>query len=125
MASPIEIVVQGTIARPIDEVRAQFADIAYHSNGTVHQDIKYTVHESKPGYCRYTQVVSVMGLKLVDENITKVMGPDVVTETIDGANKGSTIRFTFESLGEQTSIVKAHFSLRPRGIKRFLAPILK
>lgn len=126
MTSLIELEVKGAIARPIDEVRSQFADIDYHSKGTVHKALSYKVFKSSPTECHYQQEVTILGMRQSDETITKLMNDGTVfSEVIGGTNKGFKILFTFKEMPERTCLVTAHFSIPVTGVKKWLAPLFK
>ncbi len=45
-----------TIDRPVDVVRAQFADVGHHERSAVHHNVTFTVLEESGAHCDYEQV---------------------------------------------------------------------
>jgi hypothetical protein len=126
MTSVLELDVKGTIARPIEEVRSQFADIDYHAKGGVHKALTYKIIKNSPTECHYQQEVVILGMKQSDETVTRrLSNGNVFTEVINGTNKGFEILFTFAELPEKVCVVTAHFKIPVTGIKKWLGPLFK
>jgi hypothetical protein len=55
MARTIQVTSAGSIKRPLDEVRQQFADLAYHAGAGVHTGVRFTIVSQDARHCRYRQ----------------------------------------------------------------------
>lgn len=115
----------GVIDRPIDEVRAQFADMQYHIDQNVHPDITFTLLESTSGACRFKEEITVAGLRQVDEIVNTVLpNGDLQSDYVAGMNKGATLLVSFKEQGPLATIVSATLRIPVAGAKALIAPIL-
>jgi hypothetical protein len=115
----------GVIERPIDEVRAQFADMQYHVDQNVHPDITFTLLESNGATCRFKEEITVVGMRQVDEIVNTVLpNGDVQSDYVGGMNKGATLLVTFSEHGAQSTAVSANLRIPVYGAKALIAPIL-
>jgi hypothetical protein len=60
MAGTIRVTSSGSIKRPLEEVRQQFADMAYHAAPAgVHHGVRFTIVSQDERHCRYRQEVTL------------------------------------------------------------------
>lgn len=116
----------GTIQRPVEEVRSHFADFKYHAQGNVHPQIKFEVQEQNPQKARFTQEVRILGMRQKDFLVNEFTpNGKMLTQVIDGPNKGFEIEFQFISLAPNSTSVEAVFRIPKVGVKKWLAPLFK
>ena len=80
----------GVIDRPIDEVRAQFADMQYHIDQNVHPDISFTLLEISGATCRFKEEITVVGMRQVDEIVNTVLPNGSFTGPANAAGRFTT-----------------------------------
>lgn len=115
----------GVINRPIDEVRAQFADMQYHVDQNVHPDITFTLYENAGNTCRFKEEIAVAGMRQIDEIINTVLpNGDVHSDYVGGMNKGATLLVSFAQIHAQSTGVWAELRIPLHGAKALIAPIL-
>ncbi len=115
----------GVIDRPIDEVRAQFADMQYHVDQNVHPDIKFTLYENAGSTCRFKEEITVAGMRQVDEILNTVLpNGDVHSDYIGGMNKGGTLLVSFAHASLNSTRVSAELRIPLHGMKALFAPVL-
>jgi hypothetical protein len=115
----------GVIDRPIDEVRAQYCDMQYHVAQNVHTDIRFTIHDVTERACRFSQEISLAGMRQIDEIINTVLpNGDLRSEFVTGMNEGGTLRVHFEEASANATRVTAGLRVPLRGVRVLLAPIL-
>jgi hypothetical protein len=114
------------IRRPLEEVRAQFADYIYHSQYDVHPGITFTVTGRSGNRTRYSVAVRLLGMMQRDDVVTTAVGEATVeSETIAGTNKGARIHHEFSDRPDGATLVRSRLSFPARGIKALLAPAFK
>src|SRR5690242_11565671 len=105
-----EIIVENecVIRRPLEEVRAQFADYVYHSQYDVHPGITFTVTERSGNRTRYGVAVRLLGMMQRDDVVTTAVDDATVeSETIAGTNQGARIHHEFTAHGDGATLVKS------------------
>ncbi len=124
MARTITVTSSGAIKRPIEEVRQQFADMAYHAAAQVHAGVRFTILAEDERHCRYRQEVTLLGQRQADE-LVNTWEPDgcLRSEAVAGTNRGLRVLYRFAS-GASVTVVYVTFEIPARGLKR-LAPLFR
>lgn len=126
MAKTIEVVERVVIQRPMNEVKAQFFDIAYHATHPVHDGITFTVLERAEGVCRYRQETKVLGVPQVDESTIRFLNDGtLLSETTAGTNAGAQYHFRFESLGPNETEVVSMLTVPLDGPRAMMSGMFK
>jgi hypothetical protein len=113
------------INRPIEEVRAQFSDMRYHVAQNVHPDLTFTLHESTPTTCRFSQKITLAGMPQIDEILNTVLpNGDLRSDFVGGMNTGGTLTVTFKQQSPGSTMVGAELRIPLIGMKTVIAPIL-
>ncbi len=125
MARTITVTSSGSIKRPIEEVRQQFADMAYHAAAQVHAGVRFTVLAEDERTCRYRQVVTLLGQRQADE-LVNTWEPDgcLRSESVAGTNQGLRVLYRFVG-GPSVTVVYVNFEIPARGLKRWLSPVFR
>ena len=125
MARTITVTSSGAIERPIEEVRQQFADMAYHAAAQVHAGVRFTVLAEDERACRYRQVVTLLGQRQADE-LVNTWEPDgcLRAEAVAGTNQGLRVLYRFAG-GASVTVVYVTFEIPARGLKRWLGPVFR
>lgn len=125
MGRIIEVVVSGSIRRPIDEVREQFADMEYHALANVHPRVRFTVLSRDAIRCRFRQEIRLLGQLQVDEVLNTWL-PDgrLKSEVVAGTNQGLRAYYRFEG-DVRDSHVEVRFEVPASGLKALMAPAFR
>lgn len=125
MARTIQVTSSGSIKRPLEEVRQQFADMAYHAAANVHRGVRFTIVSQDERQCRYRQEVTLLGLRQADDLLNTWL-PDgsLQSEAIAGTNKGLRVLYRFAGSANRT-VVWVTFEIPARGVKRLIAPLFR
>lgn len=114
------------IARPIDVVQSQFADMAHHERAKVHSALG--IHDAAPipnGF-RFTGRRRMLGA--MQEDITEVVrSADGNSElrVVSGPNVGLVVRQTFEAQGPDRTLARIEVAMPARGVLKLLAPLVR
>ena len=85
------------IAAPVEQVRAQFADLDHHIAAGVHPKLKFEVLQRGRERVRFVQVVRLLGITQRDVFEREFATDGTMTDTsIEGFNKGGSLVFRFE-----------------------------
>ncbi len=124
MARTITVTSSGAIKRPIEEVRRQFADMAYHAAAQVHAGVRFTIL-AEDGRTRYRQEVTLLGQRQADE-LVNTWEPDgcLRSEAVAGTNRGLRVLYRFAD-GASVTVVYVTFEIPVRGLKRWIAPLFR
>ena len=125
MPRTITVTSSGSIKRPIEEVRQQFADVAYHAAAQVHAGVRFTVLTEDERACRHRQVVTLLGQRQTDE-LVNTWAPDgsLRSEAVAGTNQGLRVLYRFAG-GASVTLVYVTFEIPVRGLKRWLGPVFR
>jgi hypothetical protein len=125
MARVIRVTSSGSIKRPLDEVRQQFADMAYHAAAGVHAGVRFTVVSQDERHCRYRQEVTLLGLRQADDLLNTWL-PDgsLQSEAVAGTNKDLRVLYRFAGSANR-AVVWVTFEIPARGVKRLIAPLFR
>ncbi len=122
----IEFNIDGSIHRPVDEVRSQFFDVEYHARKGIHSGILYEISELDDSNIVFTQEFIHMGLRQIEVTNHKILvNGDLVTSVISGKKEGFKLHFTFKALNNNATYISAKISYPIRGFKKFFAPFYK
>lgn len=123
MARVIRITSSGSIKRPLEEVRQQFADMAYHAAAGVHTGVRFTIVAQDER--RYRQEVTLLGLRQADDLLNTWL-PDgsLQSEAVAGTNKGLRVFYRFAGSANR-AVVWVTFEIPARGVKRLIAPLFR
>jgi hypothetical protein len=114
------------IARPIEVVRQQFADVRHHSARNVHPDLRFTPLAEAGDGCRYPHEVRVAGIRQVAEVIlTREADGSQTNRFVSGANAGTKILHRFRSDGAEVTVVEVTVQTPLQGLRRLLAPLVR
>jgi len=119
MAGTIRVTSSGAIKRPLEEVREQFADTAYHAAARVHSGVRFTVVAQDERQCRYRQEVTLLGMRQADDLLNSVQ-----SEAVGGTNRGLRVLYRFSGNGN-LAVVYVTFEIPARGVKRLIAPLFR
>jgi hypothetical protein len=116
------------IAAPVDTVRSQFADLQHHIDANVHPKLKFEVLAQEPGRARFTQEVTLLGMRQKDL-MERTVDDDgsIHDRSIEGFNKGATLDFRFEPQaegGRSGTSVDITIRLQTPPLLGWLAPVL-
>jgi len=125
MAGTIRVTSSGAIKRPLEEVREQFADMAYHAAARVHSGVRFTVVAQDERQCRYRQEVTLLGMRQADDLLNTWL-PDggLQSEAVGGTNRGLRVLYRFSGNGN-LAVVYVTFEIPARGVKRLIAPLFR
>jgi len=125
MARTITVASSGAIKRPIEEVRKQFADMAYHAAAQVHAGVRFTVLTEDERTCRSRQALTLLGQRQADE-LVNTWEPDgcLRSESVAGTNQGLRVLYRFAG-GAGVTMVYVTFEIPARGLKRWLGPVFR
>jgi hypothetical protein len=113
MARVIRVTSSGSIKRSLDEVRQQFADMAYHAAAGVHTGVRFTVVSQDERHCRYRQEVTLLGLRQADDLLNTWL-PDgsLQSEAVAGTNQGLRVLYRFAG-SANCAVVWVTFEIPP------------
>jgi hypothetical protein len=115
---------QARIARPLDEVRRQFADMHHHAKNRVHKSLEIRVIADDGASCRYSLDVNILGLKQHDELVqTRQADGSLVAETVAGTNKGTLTTVKFRPDGEAATLIDFRLDAPVSGFKKLIKPL--
>ena len=125
MARTIRVTSSGSINRPLEEVRQQFADMAYHAAAHVHPGVRFTVVSQDERQCRYRQEVTLLGMRQADELVNTWL-PDgsLHSEAVAGTNQGLRVLYRFAGNASR-AVVWVTFEIPARGVKWLIAPLFR
>jgi hypothetical protein len=84
------------IAAPVEQVRAQFADLHHHIRANVHPKLRFEVLMQAEGRARFVQEVKLLGIRQRDVFEREVRTDGSMLDTsVEGFNKGGTLAFRF------------------------------
>lgn len=113
------------VAKPLDLVSRESADMDFHSRINVHPDIRYTVLARETGRLLVRQEARVLGIPQRDELIQTVLDDGtVVQEVVTGSNRGGRIVTSHDELGPDHTRIRLRLEVPMRGVKRLLKPLL-
>ncbi len=125
MAPTIRVTSSGPIKRPLEEVRQQFADMAYHAAANVHRGVRFTIVSQDAQHCRYRQEVTLLGLRQADDLLnTWLPDGNLHSEAVAGKNQGLRVLYRFAGNANLT-MVWVTFEIPARGVKRLIAPLFR
>lgn len=125
MARTIQVTSSGTIKRPLEEVRQQFADMAYHAAAGVHAGVRFTIVSQDEHHCRYRQEVTLLGLRQADDLLnTWLPDGNLHSEAVAGTNQGLRVLYRFAG-NANLAMVWVTFEIPARGVKRWIAPLFR
>jgi hypothetical protein len=110
------------IDRPVDEVRAQFADVEHHAETQVHRNVRFEPVAGSPQ--RFRQLTCKGPLRLRQE--IEMDGTDdggIVQRVVAGSLCGSTLTFGFAPAGSGTTVT-ATAQVPLRGLGRLAGRLL-
>lgn len=114
-----------TICQPVDLVRAQFGDVAYHARAGVHRGVSFRVVDDTSEYCDYEQITHV-GPTRTRQSFRLERGDlahQVNTLTAGAFAPGS---ITFDIVPDSdATIVTATLRAPLRGLAALFTPILR
>lgn len=114
------------IGLPIEEVRAHFFDIEYHSKHDVHPGYQFIVKSQEADAVTYDQVSSGLFGQQRDLLVTRRDSHhNLRTLCVQGPNLGLTVNFDFEPRSEGRCVCRATFSLPTRGVLRMSRPLVR
>jgi len=103
--STISVTVSEVIQRPLEEVRAHFADIPYHAQAHVHPEFAMVVLTISNRRCRFRQETRLLGMKHVDDIVNIMLdNGDLLSEVVAGSNRGLEIHYSFAPAPEGTLV---------------------
>ena len=115
------------IQRPLEDVQAQFGDIAYHEARAHHRGVRFRVlGDDDEGRCGYEQVTSVGPARLRQRfRLDRADPAHQVNDLLEGAFAPG--RITFDVVGEAADMtrVTATLSSERGGLTSIAAPILR
>ncbi len=115
----------GVIERPLDEVRAQFADMAYHVAQNVHPEVHFTIHSAHGNACAFRQEISLAGMRQADEVVNTVLADgSLQSDFVGGMNAGGRLLVSFVPEDTSATRVSAVLTIPAKGLKMLLAPVL-
>ncbi len=115
-----------TINRPVQVVRAQFADVGHHQRSAVHDNVTFTVLEESEAHCNYEQVTRQGPLRIRQRFHLDRSDPSrLVNTVIAGTFRGGNLTFTIDAEGPSTAVVTATLHGAPRPSLRLTRPLLR
>lgn len=122
----LEVTRSIVIDRPVDDVAAQFADIAHHERTGVHRDVTFHVVAEAENWCDYDQR-SRVGPGTVRQrcHLDRHDRRHQVNTITRGMFRGGTLYFEIASNGLGASHVTATVTAPTSLLTRLLAPVLR
>ena len=120
-APTISVAVSEVIRRPLDEVRAQFADIPYHIQANVHPELSLVLRTINGRRSRFRQEARIVGMKQVDDIVNTILdNGDMLSEVVEGSNRGLEIHFSYAPAPPDGTLVTVRFEIPNTGLRRFV-----
>lgn len=121
-----EIVRSQSIARPWEEVQAQFGDVAYHERNGHHRGVTFRVLEDGPESCDYEQETRIGPLRLRQGfRLLRKDPAHQVNQLVSGAFAPGSITFDLVADGPDTTTVTATLRSTGGGLTRLAGPLLR
>lgn len=122
----IEVSRSVTIHRPLEEVQAQFGDVAYHERNGHHRGVIFRVVEETSAHCDYEQETRIGPLRLNQQfRLQRGEPAHQVNELLKGPFSPGTVTFDVIAEGQDASQVTATLRSTRRGLTRIAAPLLR
>lgn len=114
------------IRRPLEEVQAQFADVAYHERNGHHSGVRFHVLSESSQSCSYSQESRVGPLRLHQQfELDKSEPAHQVNSLISGAFSPGSITFDVIADGPDAAEVTATLRSTRPGLTQLAAPLLR
>ena len=113
------------INAPVERVRRQFADLDHHIACNVHPKLTFRKLYQTADKARFEQTVRLLGMRQRDLFDRTIHADGSMTDlSIDGANKGGSLRFRFEPKAGGTD-VSVEVRLPVPRLLGFLRPVME
>jgi hypothetical protein len=104
-AATISVTVSEVIQRPVEEVRAHFADVPYHVQANIHPEFSMVVLTIGNRRCRFRQETRLLGMKHVDDVVNIMLdNGDMLSEVVAGSNRGLEIHYSYAPAPDGTLV---------------------
>lgn len=114
-----------TIRRPVDEVQAQFQDLAYHERRGHHRGVTFVVSSESEESCGYSQTSQFGQLRLRQKfRLDRDDASHQVNELVSGPFSPGSITFDIVDSADG-AIVTATLQSTRRGVTQLAAPLLR
>jgi len=115
-----------TIRRPLDEVQAQFGDVAYHQRAGHHRGVKFHVVSESSQSCSYSQETRVGPARLRQHfELDRTVPGHQVNSLISGLFSPGSITFDIVADGDDGASVTATLCSTRPGFTQLAAPLLR
>jgi hypothetical protein len=122
----LEVSVCVIIRRSLEEVQAQFADVAYHERNGHHRGVRFHVLSESSQSCSYSQESRVGPLRLRQQfELDKSVPAHQVNVLTSGALSPGSITFDVVADGPDGAEVTATLCSTRPGITQLAAPLLR
>lgn len=122
----LEVCVRVIIRRPLEEVQAQFADVAYHEHNGHHRGVRFHVLSESSQSCSYSQESRVGPLRLRQQfELDKSVPAHQVNVLTSGAFSPGSITFDVVADGPDGAEVTATLCSTRAGLTQLAAPLLR
>lgn len=117
---------QVQIDQPVEEVQAQFADVAHHEGARVHRAARFAVVAETDDSCRYEQSSGRGPLKLRQTlELDRADPAHLVNTVVAGPLRTGTLTFLIEPRGGAGALVTATLDAPVPMALRWAAPLLR
>jgi hypothetical protein len=122
----LKVTTDVTIRRPLEEVQAQFADVADHERNGHHRGVSFRVSSESANACSYSQTSRVGPLRLRQQfELDRSVPGHQVNELVSGAFSPGSITFDVVADGDDGAKVTATLCSTRRGFTQLAAPLLR
>ncbi|HEX8184379.1 MAG TPA: hypothetical protein VF747_06500 [Blastocatellia bacterium] len=122
----LSVTVVDSVSKPLELVRQEMIDMAFHETGIVHPNVKFTVLAKDAEITRFRQEAKILGGSHVNEIISRETGDGaVIQDFISGPNKGAHVTIAFQPDGNQSTRVGITIDLPLKGLRKLLLPLLR
>jgi len=130
MARFVEVSHEEWIVAPLATVSAQFADLHHHIAAHVHPKLRFEILSLGERHARYVQEVRLLGIRQRDvfEREIAVDGMRMVDTSVEGFNRGGSLRFHFTPgmrAGRESTLVEVTIRIPVPRFLGWLAPLLE
>jgi hypothetical protein len=113
------------IAQPVEQVRAQFGDVAYHASAGVHRGVTFSVVADRDDYCDYEQTTRMGPMHIRQSfQLNRTDLARQVNTVVAGAFAPGSITFEIVPEGDGTSVT-ATLRAPLRGPVALFSPVLR
>lgn len=123
MRSHVTVEVCQEIGRPLEIVRSQFLDIEHHATQNVHPWLQLAEIKSSPEGCSFVQTIKTFGRDRTNRVWHFRKGQEVISEYVEGPDKGVRSMVCFEALSPEVTRVTNRTTIPLSGLAVLMKPL--